>query len=145
MLSFVKQGESKGMNIKIRERNISEQAIIDDLKRVSEILGKSSITSSEYALNGKYGISTVLRKFSKWNDALLKSGLDVQNQTNISNEDLFKNLESVWNILGRQPTTKDFKTKDLSKYSLTVYESRFDGWCNTLVQFQKYNLNKQEN
>lgn len=50
---------------------------------------------------------------------------------NISEEDLFLNLENLWQHFGRQPKYHEV-TKPLSKYSVGTYEKRFGTFYNAL-------------
>ena len=56
---------------------------------------------------------------------------------NFTNEELFEEIERIWILLGKQPTTTDMK-KGISKYSLQSYCRRFGGWRETLHAFMNY-------
>ena len=60
-----------------------------------------------------------------------------RSKLNISEEELFKNIESVWISLGRQPKYEEFK-KPLSKYSAGTYENRFGSFRKALEAFVHY-------
>jgi predicted restriction endonuclease len=60
----------------------------------------------------------------------------------VSNEEAFKNLESVWIKLGRQPRREDLH-KPLSKYSGAFYENRFGTWGKALEKFVDYANNEE--
>jgi hypothetical protein len=49
---------------------------------------------------------------------------DSRSRLNISNEELFQNIESIWVHFGRQPKYDEIK-KPLSKFSAGTYENRF--------------------
>ena len=115
-------------------RNVPDQDLIDDLKRVADELGKDKVTIDEYNDRGKYHNSTLNRRFGSWFKALEKAGLKKTRTLNISNEELFENLVEVWTNLGRQPKYNDL-TKDVSKYSSGTYEKRFGGWRKSLEAF----------
>lgn len=48
---------------------INDNEIINDVKRVSELLSKPP-TKKEYCQHGEYGINTIVRRFGSWNKAL---------------------------------------------------------------------------
>lgn len=114
--------------------NISEADLISDIKCVADLLHKTSISTSEYKQYGKYGVTTIIRRFKSWNNCLQKAGLEVGRNINISNNDLFKNIEEIWIKLGRQPRSDEMK-KPLSKYSIMPYRERFGTWNNALKAF----------
>jgi len=74
-------------------RNVSDEELLSDLKRIAVLLNKNSITFEEYTGKGKFSSSTIMRRFSGWNKALEKAGLKKTKEINISEEELFKNLD----------------------------------------------------
>ena len=80
-----------------------------------------------------------MRRFDSWRNALGKVGLKVSEKQNdrIDDEEYFRNLESVWRNLGKQPAKGDIE-KPLSKYSVTAYIKRFGRWRKALERFVKY-------
>ncbi|RDB07982.1 homing endonuclease associated repeat-containing protein [Runella aurantiaca] len=123
--------------LKTYNRNISEQELLDDLKKVALKLGKEKITTLEYEENGKYSFGTYQKRFGNWSKALEKAELQIKVQRDISDLDLFENIEKVWLHLGRQPLYKELK-RPLSKYSTRPYEKRFGSWLKALEAFVEY-------
>lgn len=125
--------------LRLRKRNISKQELIDDLKRVANLINQQTVTAVIYAQKGKFGVNTCLRRFGSWNKALDAAGLKVILNLNIKEELLFENLANVWQFLGRQPVGNDLdKTKGHSKFSLGTYEKRFGSWNKALEAFIVY-------
>jgi 5-methylcytosine-specific restriction endonuclease McrA len=125
------------MKFKLEEyhRDITDDNLIADLKRVASENNKSSVTRKEYAKKGRYGGTTFVRRFGNWSQALEKAGLQKSNiGIIVSDEDLFKNLEEVWIKLGRQPKYSDMQ-KPLSRYTTKPYETHFRTWRNALENF----------
>jgi 5-methylcytosine-specific restriction endonuclease McrA len=119
-------------------RNIPDDELLEDLKRVANKLKTDSISSREYNDNGgKYTAGTISVRFSNWNNALTKAGLLLVHQREVSTEGLFKNLEQVWISIGHQPTLRDMK-KPTSKYSTYQYVTKFATWRKALEAFVKY-------
>lgn len=111
--------------LNLRKRNIPKEELLDDLKRVADLLGRETVTAITYAQKGKFGVNTLLRRFGSWNKALKAAGLKVILNLNIEKEALFENLVNVWQYLGRQPVGKDLdKTRGWSKFSLGTYEKK---------------------
>lgn len=119
-------------------RNVSDEALLSDLKRVAVELGKKRVTIDEYHEYGKFHSTTLTRRFRcTWLAVLEKAGIEKTRNLHISNEELFDNLVDVWLRLGRQPKYNDL-TKTVSKYSSGTYEKRFDGWRAALEAFVKW-------
>jgi 5-methylcytosine-specific restriction endonuclease McrA len=117
-------------------RNISEQELFDDLKKVALKLGKGKVTKEEYDEHGKFSSGTFEKRFG-WTKAIKSIGLEINMHRNISDEELFKNIEEVWIKLGRQPLYVEIK-QPLSKYSSKPYEKRFGTWRKALEAFVEY-------
>jgi hypothetical protein len=123
-------------------RNVPDDELITDLKRVADELHKSP-TLDEYNELGAYHSTTLTRRFGSWFKVLEIAGLSkTRSPINISWEELFKNLEEVWIKLGRQPRYQEIQ-KPLSRYSAGTYENRFGTWRNALEEFVAY-INKEE-
>lgn len=122
--------------LKLNTRNNSEQELLDDLLRVQNELD-SSISKSKYNELGEYSSGTIERRFGTWNKALEKAGIKINQDRDLSDEDLFKNLEDVWIKLGRQPKYNEIK-QPLSKYSIMPYHRRFGKWNEALQSFVDY-------
>jgi len=125
-------------DLKTRRHNFkytfSDEDIIADLKRVAQIMNKATLKRDEYSLYGEYHASTLTRKYGSWNNVLELAGMELNLQRNFSNEEMFEEIERVWTILGRQPTTTDINS-GISKYSLNSYARRFGGWRKALEAF----------
>ncbi len=120
--------------IKAPNTPVSEQEIIDDLKRVAEKQRSDKLTQRLYGEHGNYDATTVSRKFGTWNKALEKAGLKISNVSNVPNEKLFENILTLWEHLGRQPRRSDL-TNEISSYSQSPYNRAFTTWTNTLQSF----------
>jgi hypothetical protein len=119
-------------------RGITEDQLISDLKKVALELNKNTVQRTEYDEKGKFGATTYIRRFGSWFKALEKAGLDkTRTPTNLSEEDLFKNLEEIWIKLGRQPRYAEVQ-QPLSKYHVGTYENHFGTWRNALEKFVSF-------
>lgn len=125
--------------------NVPEQDLLDDIKKVAAKLGKTVLTSREYDEAGKYNSGTIHRRLGSWNKALEKAGLEAALNLNISDKELFENIEKVWISLGRQPTHREMR-QPLSKYSVYPYGRRFGTWRKGLIAFIEFiNSNNDDN
>lgn len=135
--SWNKALEKAGL-IVIKFANLSDDELLDDLKRMTKVLGKETITLREYdKQGGRFSSGTISVRFEGWNNALEKAGLIVTNFANLSDDELFENMEEVWTRLGSQPSYRDMK-RPLSKYTPSPYKTRFGTWRKALEEFVKY-------
>jgi hypothetical protein len=123
--------------------NISDQELLEDLKSVANQIGKNKLTQKIYNETGKYGVRTIQKRFGTWNNTLKKAGLEISLNLNISDNELFENIEEVWINLGRQPIRDDMR-KPLSKYSESPYNNRFGSWRKALEAFVEF-INSDNN
>src|ERR1700730_9680441 len=125
--------------VRLNRRGISDDELIEDLRRCATELSKDTVTAAEYGAKGNFGVGTILRRFNQWNLALQKAGLTAPNRQNIPNTELFENIANVWTGLGRQPYGRELENAyGLSNISLGTYEDRFGSWNNALLAFETF-------
>lgn len=88
-------------------RDIPDEELLADLRRVAEDLGKGQVTFREYNKRGSFCAQTLAERFGSWFAAIDEANLQRTINRNISEEDLFVNLVEVWTTLGRQPRSRD--------------------------------------
>ena len=134
---------AKKKSTKIRYKFPSKEELIEDIKNVSEKLGVDTLTSSEYALYGRFNRNSFTRVFGSWREALVQAGLrDTGYHRNITEEELMTNIENLWIMLGRQPTCQDIAS-EMSRYGIKPYYTRYGSWTNALKRFIVY-INKSD-
>jgi len=120
--------------LKPYNRYITNQELLDDLGRVAQFLGKTTVGYAEYPAHGRCASRVFETRFGSWNKALQAAGLEITRRQDITEIELFENLEKVWRILGRQPRREEMR-KPLSEFSKGTYERRFGGWRAALEKF----------
>jgi hypothetical protein len=65
--------------LKPHNRDVSDDELLADLKRVAAELGKSSLKIDEYTAHGRFHNTTFNRRFGSWSEALNKAGLKKRN------------------------------------------------------------------
>jgi hypothetical protein len=125
--------ERKSLKIPI----ISDDDILEDLKRVAGEIAPQRISIGRYNEKGKFSSTIIKRRFG-WNAALQNAGIDayITNQR-INKSDLLENLQEVWIKLGRQPSIADM-VKPHSKYTIGPYGKTFGSWRKALEAFIEY-------
>ncbi|MBE9154241.1 homing endonuclease associated repeat-containing protein [Cyanobium sp. LEGE 06113] len=119
-------------------KKVDPDNIISDVKRIAAELNSCIVTSKQYEALGAYAFPTVIEKFGIWKNLLENAGLSVTGFiAKYSDIEVFTEIERIWTVLGRQPTTTDLK-RGISRISLEALSRRFGGWRNTLVAFLEY-------
>lgn len=121
-------------------RNMSDEDLINDLKRVAKDLEKNAVTTEEYNKYGKYSSSCLRGRFGSWFKALEKAGLEKTRNLGLTEKELIDDLIRVAKDLGKSPTT--FKYNDKGKFHNSTYEYRFGSWFKAL---EKAGLEKTRN
>ena len=98
--SWTKALNLAGLQVRIN-RKISAGELLNDLKRVANVLNKKSVTHNEYRSLGKYDSQPLIRNFGSWFKALEKAGLEKTKNWGVTNEEYFENLEEIWTKLAR--------------------------------------------
>lgn len=130
--------------LKLHTNRLSDEEILADIQLVAKSLNKNTISMSEYKQNGKYDPRNIQKRFRNWNNALIKSGLETGLIMNLSEQELFNNLENVWVSLGRQPARREM-IKPQSAISSSPYIRAFGNWNNALSAFIEYINQGEEN
>lgn len=115
-------------------RNISDEDILADMRRVAALIGSDVLRERDYRDQAKYGVNTAIRRFGSWSAAIERSGLKKSYERQITEVQLFENLLEVWTALGRQPSYSDLQ-KPRSRFHVATYERRFKSWRSALEAF----------
>lgn len=118
-------------------RNTPDGEFLNDLRRVAELLGASTVTIKQYNEHGKFNASSLQRRFGSWHESLERAGLLKVRNVNVSEEALFSNLVELWAHFGRQPRYAEL-TADTSRFSPDTYKRRYGGWRNALEAFVRW-------
>lgn len=124
---------------------ISDEEYYRDLQRVAKSLNLRTVPYDEYKKHGKYSAEYIITRFEKWNTALKKAGLEPTgfNKDKITEQECFDEIERIWRLLGRQPTSTDIIKSDICRYSIDTFKRRFGGWRKALQAFVVY-INSSE-
>ena len=100
------------------------------------------MTTGDYVRFGKFYEDGILRRYGSWNLILQKAGLKptpyrLGKGKEISDEELFQDIERVWIKLGRQPTFTDVKNGEFN-FGQNTFARHFGGWRRALEAFVNY-------
>jgi HNH endonuclease len=115
--------------------NVSDESLIEDMRRTARKLGRIYIKFSEYG--GYYHPRTIAERFGGWNKSLAKAGLIIMRNGRVDDDELMLNMKKVWDSLGRQPKW-DEMVKPLSRYSSPTYARHFGSWRASLKEFIRF-------
>ena len=133
--SWCKAHDLAGLG-RVRNYDATKEDCVTDIDRVAKKLGKTTLTTSEYSRYGRFSVPLIGRRCGSWDAAIEQAGLTASPlyHKRTTDEQMFENLEHLWESLGRQPTRYDF-VKPLSQYSYGIYPRRFGSFRKALEAF----------
>lgn len=109
-------------------RNIADEELIADVKKVACLLGKESITIDEYDKKGKYNHTTLYRRFGSWKEVLKIAHLSTEmHNFYISDKDYIEDLQRVASLVKKDILTISEYQK-IGKYNANKLSKRFGSW-----------------
>ncbi|SDY06936.1 homing endonuclease associated repeat-containing protein [Nitrosomonas sp. Nm33] len=123
-------------------KSIADEDLLSDLQCVAQEHADICLKQRTYKEFGKYGVTTVIRRFGSWNTAIEKAGLEKFVERNIPDQKLFAAIYDLWIKLGRQPSYSEIQ-RPHCYYSAKPYEQRFGSWRKALEAFVEY-INTKE-
>ena len=119
---------------------ISDEDYFEDLRRVANLIQQNTVPYDDYKKFGRYSAEHIFNRFGKWNRALELAGLCSTgfSKDKISQQECFDEIERMWRLLGRQPTSTDIIKGNVSHYSIDTYKRRFGSWRKALEAFVEY-------
>jgi hypothetical protein len=133
--SWCKAHDVAGLH-RIRNYHTTAEDCLASLRRVAQSLGKPTITTAEYLQSGGFSLRILTRHFGSWKAAIERAGFCVSPlyHERASRDELFQNIERLWESLGRQPKTADFE-EPASQFSCATYKRHFGSLRKALVAF----------
>lgn len=122
---------------RVKGQPVTDEELLSDLVEVANKLGGTTISMHQYRDHRSYSDSAIKKHFGSWNKALIKAGLALSIEVNISNERLFENLLTLWQHYGRQPRRRELELSP-STISQSPYNRRCGSWTKALVAFVEF-------
>jgi hypothetical protein len=121
--------------LKPHNRNVPDNELIADLKRVAAKLGKSSVTRNECDEHGRFNSETIKRRFDSWPNVLMRANLGQTKKgiKKIPDEKLLDDLKLVAKQIQKSGVTK---TKIVSSSHVANNQSSASFSCHAPRQFQ---------
>lgn len=116
---------------------VTKDDLINELQSVQNKHPDAQLTYALYKSNGgNYHIDSFRARFGSWAKAVEAAGSvpgGYGSTTRYSNEELFDEMQRLWEHIGRQPTFDEMR--DGGKISPTTYCNRFGGWSKAIHSF----------
>ena len=106
--------------------NTTEDEIIEDVKRVSTLLGEERLTKPMYLSKGNYTIYTLNKFFANWAEVITKAGLIARK---VTEEQFIADLIAVANKLGGTNLLKK-NYLEYGQYDISRINKKYGSWKN---------------
>lgn len=125
-------------------RNVSDEELIADVKKVAKTLGKKTLSQRNYTKNGKYAVNTLLRRFGNWFNVLelcgmqpnvlqVAAALGRHEYYTVDTDELLADIKRVALQLNKR-TISGAEYQQYGIYSRSTCFHRFSSWNEALKQ-----------
>ena len=118
-------------------RNTPDEELIEDVKRVADLLKKESLSCKDYSSYGRFSYGTLRNRFGSWNEVLRRAGLSVEkgrlkfHDYCESDEVFFADLRRVAKLMGRGYVTRTEYEKH-GRFNYGERTKKYGGWGSLL-------------
>ena len=118
-------------------RNTPDEELIEDVKRVADMLKKESLSCKDYSSHGRFSYGTLRNRFGSWNEVLRRAGLSVEkgrlkfHDYCESDEVFFADLRRVAKLMGRGYVTRTEYEKH-GRFNYGERTKKYGGWGSLL-------------
>ena len=132
-----------GASIRVVSDQEPTRLLIEELQSIGAKLHNETMTYKNYKLHGgSYSISTFQHHFGSWENAIKEAGFTSGKIHAYSDDDLFDEMQRLWEQLGEQPTFDQMKV--MGKISPNTYHKRFGSWTKAIHAFCDNRSNEVE-
>jgi hypothetical protein len=115
--------------------NLSDKELLQELKRVANLLGSPTVTVREFNLYGAVNVGSIRIRFGSWKQAIVMAGLYLgRSGRRYTDEECFENLLAVWAHYGRAPLCREMGQLP-SVVGPKAYIRRWGTWNKALHAF----------
>jgi hypothetical protein len=126
-------------------KRLSNDDLIEELKRVHSVVGKAVLTVSDFNANSITSAVAIRLRFGGWSDGLRIAGIAQSELANKGWTDskYFENLATVWTRLGRAPHVREMAAPP-SIISSKAYQYRWGTWRKALTSFVDWTNSEEQ-
>ncbi|MFY9728550.1 MAG: HNH endonuclease [Bryobacteraceae bacterium] len=123
-----------------KRTQLTPESLLSELRATAAKSSSEALSYTEYrALGGSYSIGSFQKHVGRWRDAVHLIGLadgysHRRAHLTFTNEDLFSEMQRMWEILGRQPKSREMKQSG-SRMSAQAFADRFGSWMRAVHAF----------
>lgn len=113
----------------------TDDELVSCLRDFATDSGTDFVSGRAFSAFSGVSEATIVNHFGSWAAFCEQAGLSPRYRRNVSRDDLFWNLDAVWQRLGRQPRAKEMR-QPLSPVSVSKYQKEFgEPWHGVCLRF----------
>ncbi|MFH2125549.1 MAG: HNH endonuclease [Pseudomonadota bacterium] len=126
-------------------KNLSDKEILNELRKLSNDLGKKWLTKDDITSHPKISYALVRSRFGSWKSGLDKANLQVvKHGKRYTDKECYENLFNVWTHYGRPPKYQEMNSPP-SEVGPKAYIKRWGTWNKALKAFVDFASEDIEN
>lgn len=114
----------------------NKESLIEEIKRISKVLGKQIISRSEFLRESGISEWQIRKYFDSYNDLVISAGLLATENTRIPDDKLFEAMYKAF--IDTKGITTRLKFGKICQYNESIYSRRWGKWESVLFEFQKW-------
>jgi hypothetical protein len=139
---------------RFRKDKIPRERILQELEAVAKEIDYTEFSPEQFNRIAKISAGTVKNEFHSWKNALVtlknhlaKKGINLKSRKSrsslspVSTQQLFDEMERIWNDLGHRPSISEWNSRS-PKIATGAYRHRFNGWNNACLKFIEHKMGK---
>jgi 5-methylcytosine-specific restriction endonuclease McrA len=145
--------ENKYTGVKVSEKmrysqttkNLSDQEVLDEVRKVANLLGGDALTMEDFNKNSEIGFHTLIHRFGSWQGVLQKAGLEhkysgkvitenMKGRRNkpLTDEDVLVELKRIAKFLNKETVSQEDVKNYSNIMSLGVIVRRFGSFVSAI-------------
>jgi hypothetical protein len=108
-----------------KKKNVPKSDLLAEIHSLSEDLGRTPSALS-MSKKGGYSVGAYERRFGSWNEALREAGLEINNRSDIPEEELLTEIQRLSRKIGRTPTAAHMESR--GQFGWKTYKTTFGSW-----------------
>lgn len=121
-------------------RNISDDALLADIRRVAQLTNSDWLTGSTYAKHGEYSYNTIRLRFHSWNNAMQLAGFSLPSKakrsalSQVERDNIY--LDDVRRVAAQlnKSTITSSEYAQHGQFERTYLAHKWKSWANVLKQ-----------
>lgn len=115
---------------------MEKETVVEEIRRIGQELGAKRLSRRQFDLRTRLERRAVDRHFARWSEATAAAGLAAAPTTRVDDEDLFREMVSVF--VGQGGVCRLAQFEHAAGYTWQTFRRHFGNWEETLMAFRRW-------